>query len=771
MGLSILNSSVGYDTIGLQDLIKDIKIDIIPNVVTSIRNQKNSVRDSINSVWVGSSAEAFKSKLDNDSEVLCNALNNLTGAIEANINVVGSNVEEIDAEISKMFGGTGSSGGTTFSSYVNNLADLRIAANSSTSNTSTNILDAAGNVLNRTGATIATVGFGLVEGVETFGEAILDTGAILGTGVASIFTGAYDLFTGSDSTKQMWEGTKGFVQKKLVKDMADDFYKNTGVGQWVSNNAYGFNLTRNISSGVGYVGGVVALTVATFGVGGAAVGGTAAGTSAATSVSISAGQLAATAGVAGFGRGTQDAWADGADIGEGLVYGAASGTWEAAQFYVGGRMANFQALNSAGANVAARIGFDTVDGAVEGFVQPGLQMLYRDESYGELFNANGGMAAVGQNALVGTLSSAIGERAAIRDILNDRVIVGSAQAPTSTKIYAETAAGNTVKNDLLQSMGTTASNSSRINELYANTLANQVNGNNKDALAFANTMTKLANEGKLRTSELTQVGTTHSAYYAYDGSGICLGSFAMDNGHASTLTHEAGHAVFDLVSGSKVPDGYDSIVANARDNALKDSQFHKITDNVLQTSNNSELWKQSQRTVNDNIIKTYNQNPGDYFNGIASSVDNQIKNGTFDPAAELRKYGVNDDTIQALGTMNGKDYANALYRQMCNDQVERTVRTQYGNTTAFSDICDAVFEGGLQSNKVKDAFGNQLHVSYGHGEKYFSGSTNNQFHEMIANYNQLKLNNGYSQIQQLKSVFGKDFVNMLETEWQKLANY
>ena len=438
MGLNIQSSTMGYDTVGLQDLIKNIKIDIIPAMATSIRNSKNDVRDTINSVWVGASANAFKDKLDRDTEVLCKTLMDLTEAVENDVKTAGVNVEELDAEIAKMFGGTGavasfsSTGGgvlDSFKNYANDkIDDVKTFVNKAYP------IEAAANVLKRTGATVATAGFGLVEGIETFGEAILDTGAILGTGVATIFTGGYDLITGSDSTKQMWNSTKGFVSKKLVKDMADDLYANTGVGRWVKDNAYGFDLTRNISSGIGYVGGVVALTVATFGVGGAVAGGTA-GTSAATS--ITAGQLATTAGVAGFGKGTQDAWADGAGTLQGLGYGAINGTWEAAQFYAGAKIAGFEGLSSSAANIGARVGMDTADSAVESFVQPAMQMIYKDKNYGELFDENGGWGGVATNAAIGALGSSIGEAGNLRSLLNKQTVPNLDLQPAAGNPYGK----------------------------------------------------------------------------------------------------------------------------------------------------------------------------------------------------------------------------------------------------------------------------------------------------------------------------------------------
>ena len=125
-----------------------------------------------------------------------------------------------------------------------------------------------------TGATVAT---SAVEGVLKLGEDAVDLVALVGTGIASIGTGALDLgnyvaskITGDKSskstyTKQMWEKSRAFVSKDLVGNMFDGFYANTSAGQWIKNNALAFDTTRAITKEVSEVAGVVALSAVTGG--------------------------------------------------------------------------------------------------------------------------------------------------------------------------------------------------------------------------------------------------------------------------------------------------------------------------------------------------------------------------------------------------------------------------------------------------------------------------------------------------------------------------
>ena len=314
-----------------------------------------------------------------------------------------------------------------------------------------------GNFFVDTGAAIVTGVISIGEGILSFGEALVDTGAIVLTALASVGTGIvdlgqalYGLVTGEEwesVTKQMWEGTQGFVATEHVKSWFDGFYENTEVGRFLKENANLFGLVdfdtiRSVGSGIGYTIGVVALTVLTFGVGGAAVSG--------SSATVSAAQLATTAGVAGFGRGTESAWKDGASLGEGLMFGGLNGVWEGFQFYIGGKIAGFgnagntflghsmKGFENKALNALTRVILDGADGGLEGFAQPLMATVYKDgyttpegeyveftsdmniiERAGKLFDSYGGWGNVATQAFIGSAMSMVGEGFDLRRYLKE----------------------------------------------------------------------------------------------------------------------------------------------------------------------------------------------------------------------------------------------------------------------------------------------------------------------------------------------------------------
>ena len=322
--------------------------------------------------------------------------------------------------------------------------------------------------IKKVGASIANVAIGLIQGLSGFVEAIVDTVAIIGTAVASIFTGLWDLgqwihgkITGNEDwnsvTKAMWGGVMDYVATTHVKDSFKNFYENNAIGKWLDSNAFDWfkstGAVYQVADGIGYIGGIILLTLATFGVGGAVAGaGGAAATASTAAISVSAGQTAVVAATAGFGRGAETAWSQGATLGEGLTYATLTAGWEGLQFYVGSKIgapggygdkiASKVLSQSATAGTRAivtsgtRITLDALDGGVEGFVQPLLQTVYADGYYDEngnyieftesdglftrasaLFDDMGGWSNVAIQTAIGGAGSAIGEVGDLRKFI------------------------------------------------------------------------------------------------------------------------------------------------------------------------------------------------------------------------------------------------------------------------------------------------------------------------------------------------------------------
>ncbi len=197
-------------------------------------------------------------------------------------------------------------------------------------------------VFKKTGATIATGVISLQEGVFKLVENVVDLVALVGTAVSSVVTGVADLgglikskITGDESaktnyTKQMWEKTRSFVATDHVGNLYDKFYDNTPVGQWIKNNAYGFDTVRSIGTELGEVVGIIAISVVTAGAGGAALSATSiasAATSSTTAIMYGATKIA---------EHTETNWQDeNTSTASGLFKGIAQGTIDGVAWMAG----------------------------------------------------------------------------------------------------------------------------------------------------------------------------------------------------------------------------------------------------------------------------------------------------------------------------------------------------------------------------------------------------------------------------------------------------
>ena len=167
----------------------------------------------------------------------------------------------------------------------------------------------AKNGIKKVGASIANAYVSFTKGVVHLVESIGDIAIILGTGIGTIKTALYDVVSGAvtggvnwKATKGLWESTKSVVSCEWTNKLSDMFYA-TKAGKTLDEYAFtpfkSDGIGCKIIDGVGYVAGIVALTVATFGVGGVAIG---------SASGVSATTMAVTATTAGVGKYTEEEW-------------------------------------------------------------------------------------------------------------------------------------------------------------------------------------------------------------------------------------------------------------------------------------------------------------------------------------------------------------------------------------------------------------------------------------------------------------------------------
>ena len=324
-----------------------------------------------------------------------------------------------------------------------------------------------GNVLKKVGATVGTGLSGVLEGVGSFGETLVDAATVIGTANETAYTAVMDgvgmvgtaIFTDKDwntiwnetktkgITATMWNGTKGFVGTKFVSGAFDKFYDNTGAGKALKDNSYAFDQVRSGGKIGGEIVGIALLTILTMGFGGAVAGGASAagagtevavvgtgvgtevavaGTTAVGSATAAAGTAAGTAAagttagglftagnvftglsaISGFGEGTEDSWSQGGTVAQGLGEGTAKGVLNAILSKIG--IKNIQSFASDGVKIA----IGGAIGAGGAAANPVTSAIGHGTSYDEEYKKAGGIKSVITNGILGALGTAVAVKTA-----------------------------------------------------------------------------------------------------------------------------------------------------------------------------------------------------------------------------------------------------------------------------------------------------------------------------------------------------------------------
>ena len=608
--------------------------------------------------------------------------------------------------------------------------------------------DGRDNVITKTAATIATGVFSVGEGVGIFSESLVDCGALLGTSILTPFTFIGDKIFGTNTTEEMWNGTKSFVSTEHVKSAFDYFYDNTETGQNMKNDAYGFDTVRGIGNEVGYVGGVVGLTILTCGAGTAGLGATEGAT-----LSLSQG-MGLFAGTAGFGRQTQDSWNEGASLERGLVSGLIGGAWDGAQFFTGAKIAGFAPTLSVVKNLVLRVGADMGLGALDGLVRPGINSIASGKRYGASFEENGGFKTIATQMLVAGGLSLFGE-IHLRDLIQFGGVKSKIKGPIDANY----------RRQLIDEFQRLFRNDTGSHSLCYNYYLDFFNNTeNPEAIRILSSLleAKKANPLFSLTTSLDKCNT--SFYSPSEGRINITRNVALGKRNGVGM-HEAGHFLHDYRMNQLLPNDWDGVVARARafnsnkglsarndfvlEALYQKSRFKKLgSDEFFRRIGIMTEWADFDQYFN----YMFNQNK------INISQTNSIKrylNEIGVGESFLKNFDVvkiDDDFIRDITTLQIESYKSRVTEDLFYEQ--------FSDYAAISDIIDALYLG--TGKDIKNArLG--VHNLYTHGKNYYSQNGSHfAFYEMLANYTQLKTTGSKRSITMLRQICGDELVDRLD---------
>lgn len=232
------------------------------------------------------------------------------------------------------------------------------------------------------------------------------------------------------------------------------------------------------------------------------------------------------------------------------------------------------------------------------------------------------------------------------------------------------------------------------------------------------------------------------------------GSIFCENANTNTLLHETGHALHFYIADMKTPDDYQEIVERARENPEVLAKTKEYAANYRKLINNITLLVEQRY---DSFFKSY------YSPEKVEEIKKNLTKSKEEKKKEYKELHIPDEQLDMIlsDMYTQEEYIDHQKRIFIEDNVDAILRNEFGSLLPIGDILDAIYEGKLHSNTLKDSQGEAICKTGGHGLNYYY-ATLHGFDEMIANFAAIsKAADAKEKLKMLKSIVGDEVYDMI----------